>query len=363
MGIDTGTHPAALRGAPIEWATLERILAVRLDNLGDVILAGPALRALRAAAPRARLDLLTSPAGAAAAGLLGCVDDVRAASVPWQDADGRPVDPADLHRLADGLAARAYQAAVILTSFSQSPWPAAFTCALARIPIRAGVSREFGGSLLTHWVDGLPDGLHQADRAAELLVRLGVAVPDRALRVVVPAAAGRTARRLAGAAPYAVLLPGASCPARRYPARHFADLADLLAAAGLRVLVCGTAREGPLVEQVRAGAGTRGVGMAGVVDLATLAALLAHARITVTNNSGGMHVADAVGAPLVALFAGTERESEYRPRSRGARLLRRPTECAPCRAFDCPVGHHACLDLPPATVAAAALSVGAPRAA
>jgi ADP-heptose:LPS heptosyltransferase len=96
-----------------------------------------------------------------------------------------------------------------------------------------------------------------------------------------------------------------------------------LAADGLPVVVTGPAAERDLVAAVAAR--TRGVvALAGAFDVPDLAALLAGAAVAVTNNSGGMHLADAVGTPVVALFAGTEDEGQYRP----ARC--RPRCCA-CR--------------------------------
>jgi len=372
-----GAHPAADRAGPIDLGRAHRILAVRPDNLGDVLLLTPALRALRAAAPpRARLDLLATPAGAAVGPLLDSVDEVvEVPSVSWQDADGKTFDPGAQLVLIRRLAAGRYDLAVIFTSYSQSPWPAAFVCACAGIPVRAGASREFGGSLLTHWTDAVPEGLHQADRALALLSRFGVPTDqvDRRLALRLPPDAGTATRRRLGAfppgAPYAVLLPGATCASRRYPAHRFAAVAELLADAGLWVVVAGTAREAELVEQVRAGAdraptgpgdpssgsaATLGVGLAGALTVPELAALLRDAAVVVTNNSGGAHLADAVRAPVVVLFAGTEREAEYRPRAGTGTLLRRPTACSPCRAFSCPYQHE-CLDIPPAQVAAAAL--------
>ena len=80
-----GHHPAADLGEPIPWRSVRRVLAVRTGSLSDVVLLTPALRALRAALPHARIDLLTSPAGAAAAPTLSTVDSVRTAAVIWQD--------------------------------------------------------------------------------------------------------------------------------------------------------------------------------------------------------------------------------------------------------------------------------------
>lgn len=352
-------HPAALAGPPIDWASLDRLLVVRPDNLGDVLLAGPAVAALRAAAPRARIDLLASPAGAAGAQLLSEIDDVVVARVSWQQI-AVTAEPPDVELVAR-IAARRYAAAVVLTSFSQSPWPAGYALQRAGVPLRAGMSKEFGGTALTHWVPSVDDGLHQADRALRLLAALGVpteAIPPT-LHATVPAAAAEhvsaalRGRGLDPGEPYAVVLPGASCPARRWPAQRFRAATELLAAQGLPVVVTGPAAERDLVAAVAADTPAV-VASAGAFAVPELAALLSGAAVAVTNNSGGMHLADAVGTPVVALFAGTEEEGQYRPRSVPSAVLRVPTSCSPCRQFRCPFDLE-CLAVPPRDVAAAAL--------
>jgi ADP-heptose:LPS heptosyltransferase len=350
-------HPAALAGPPIDWAALRRILVVRPDNLGDVVLSGPALRALRRAAPRARLDLLAAPAGAAVAPLLPEVGEVLVASVSWQQLDPAAVPAEEDLALLDRIRAGRYDAAVLLTSFTQSPWPAAQLCRLAGVPVRVGTSKEFGGAGLTHWVPSPPDELHQVDRALRVLARVGVPPVDGRLRLAVPDAAHATARRVLAehgvTGPYAVLLPGASCSSRRYPVDRFAEVAGLLAAAGLPVLVGGTAAESEPVGRVarnRPGV----LAAAGELDVPALAAALAGARVVVCNNSGGAHLADAVGVPAVVLFAGTEQPDQFRPRAVPAAVLTVPTPCAPCRQLRCPYGLE-CLDLAPERVAREAL--------
>jgi len=350
-------HPAALAGPPIDWAALRRILVVRPYNLGDVVLSGPALRALRRAAPRARLDLLAAPAGAAVAPLLPEVGEVLVASVSWQQLDPAAVPAEEDLALLDRIRAGRYDAAVLLTSFTQSPWPAAQLCRLAGVPVRVGTSKEFGGAALTHWVPSPPDELHQVDRALRVLARVGVPPVDGRLRLVVPDEARAAGRRVLAqhgvTGPYAVLLPGASCSSRRYPVDRFAEVAGLLAAAGLPVLVSGTAAESEPVSRV---AGNRpGVLAAGgELDVPALAAALAGARVVVCNNSGGAHLADAVGVPAVVLFAGTEQPEQFRPRAVPAAVLTVPTPCAPCRQLRCPYGLE-CLDLAPERVAREAL--------
>jgi ADP-heptose:LPS heptosyltransferase len=347
-----------LPAAPVDWRALRHVLAVRLDNLGDVVMVTPALRALRAAlAPGARLDLLASPGGAALAPLLPDVDEVHALRAIWQDADGRlPQDPARELALVEQL--RGYDAVVVFTSFAQSPYAMGYAAYLAGVPVRAGVSKEFAGSVLSHWLPAPPDAQHQSDRALALLAALGVPAQGAHLSLTVPEAARAQAAAVRASVglpdDYAVLAPGASCPSRRYPPERFAAVARDL---GMPVAVVGTEKEADLVAQVVAGAPSA-VGLAGRLDVPGLVALIEGARLAVTNNSGGMHFADAVGTPVVALFAGTEDESQFAPRSGPARLLRVPTTCSPCRAFACPYALE-CLDVAPADVVAAGRELAA----
>ena len=163
---------------------LQRILAVRLDNAGDVVMLGPALRALRAFAPAGHLALLASPVGAQAAELLPEVDEVITVRAVWQDAsDALAFDPDRERRLVQRLADGRFDAAFIFTSFSQSPFPAAYACYLAHVPVRAGQPGDFGGAVLSHRVPSAPGGSHQVDRNLHLLEHLGIPVPSRALRV------------------------------------------------------------------------------------------------------------------------------------------------------------------------------------
>lgn len=359
-------HPAALTGPPVNWRRMDRLLVVRPDNLGDVLMAGPALRALRNAAPNARIELLAAPAGAPAAELLPEVSGVLTASVSWQHAGAGDVPIADDLRLVERIAAGGYSAAVVLTSFSQSPWPAGYLCRLAGVPVRIGMSKEFGGTGLTHWVpapDGDPaaDAAHQVDRALHLLRQVGVPPVSGRLHAVVPQPARRIGERvlaehgMASGRPYALILPGASCPSRRYPVDRFAQAARLITRSGLPVVVAGTAKESTLVAAV-VDACPGAVGLVDRLDVPALAHVVSAARVVVCNNSGGAHLASALGTPTVVLFAGTERVSQYRPRYTPVVLLTMATSCSPCRQFVCPYAQE-CLDIAPERVAQAAITL------
>lgn len=347
-------HPGADRGEPLDPAALERTLVVRPDNLGDVVTATPVLRALRAFAPDARIDLLASPVGALAAPLLPWVDGVVTVSAPWQQLG--PSDVADTD-LLDRL--RGYTAMLVLTSPSQSPWPVAQLGRLAGIGVRAVLSAEFGGAVATHWVSQPPEETHQVDRGLHLLTALGIPADGAGPSLHIPADTVAGVAALPGADRFALLAPGASCPSRRYPPDRFGAVAAAVAESGLAVRVSGTAAESALVSQVVAAAGHPGVVALPPVPVPEFAALIAAATVAITNNSAGMHLADAVGTPVVVTHGGTERLTDVCPRQVPSVLLSEPVGCSPCRQLRCPydAGVPACLDLRPARVAAAAIAL------
>ncbi|MDP9364509.1 MAG: glycosyltransferase family 9 protein, partial [Chloroflexota bacterium] len=208
------------------WLAARNILAVRLDNIGDAVMLGPALRAVKETSPDARLTLLATPGGATAAPLLPWVDDVLVWRPIWQEIKPAALDPARERELIDLLASRGFDAAMIFTSFSQTPHVPGYVCYLAGIPLRAGESKEFGGATLSTELRGAPDELHQVERNLRLVETLGFRARERRLAVAVPDEARRAVPDLlarAGldpAAPFLLLHPGASARARRYPAER-----------------------------------------------------------------------------------------------------------------------------------------------
>jgi ADP-heptose:LPS heptosyltransferase len=342
-------------------AAARRILVVRPDNIGDVILASPALRALRAYRPDAVLGLLASPAGAAAAALLPWVDEVIEARPAWQQigGDSGPTREQELELIAC-LARGTWDAAIVLTSLRQTPWAAAYAAFLAGIPTRAGLAADFGGALLTHPIEPPPLELHAAHRNLALLEALGVAPAGDRLEIRVPDAARRsvTARLAAsgvGDAPFLLVAPGASAPARRVdPVRLGAAAWHIGETIGAAVVVTGAARDGALVAQCARAA----PGSVSLADLSVpeLAALVERTVLVLCCNSAPMHLADALGRPVVVAFAGTELGSQWAPRYSRHRLVARPVPCAPCYRITCPIG-NACLDVTAEEIAAAALSL------
>lgn len=343
-----------------DWTRVRRLVVLRLDNLGDVVMIGPALRAIKAHHPQIHLTLLASPGGAPAAALLPWVDQLRVHRPLWQDLGCLPFDPAREATLIDALRGGHYDAALILTSFNQSPHPAALACALAGIPVRIASSHE-RGQALTFALPSAPDPLHQVERYLRLVEAVGLPATDRRLALAIPEAARTGARELLAArgvtADYLVLNPFTSCEARTYEPARFASAARIIGdRTGLAVALCGgekdRSRAAALVERL----GPRGVNLVGATDLPLFAAVIAGARLVLTGNTGALHIADALSVPQLILYAGTDLESQWAPRASPHLLLRRETPCNPCYRFTCPY-HHECLAFSPVQVASAALQL------
>ncbi|MGY1644333.1 glycosyltransferase family 9 protein [Geodermatophilus sp. SYSU D00703] len=326
-----------------EPAPRRTVLVARLDSAGDVLVQGPLVRAVAAGADR--VVFLAGPAGAEAAGLLPGVDAVWTWSCPWVLGDPPPVDPADLAALTDRVRALAPDEAVVSTSFHQSPLPLALVLRTAGVPRISAISVDYPGSLLDvrHRVD---DDLPEPERALSLARAAGFELPpgdDGRLEVrrPLPPVAHEPGSRGPFEPGYVVLHPGASVPARAWPAQRCAEAVEALTDAGHRVLVTGGPGERALTAAV---AGTRGVDLGGSTSLAEMAALLDGAAAVVVGNTGPAHLAAAVGTPVVSLFSPVVPAARWAPYGVPTVLL--GDQDAPCRgtrARECPVPGHPCL--------------------
>ncbi|WP_030423247.1 glycosyltransferase family 9 protein [Streptomyces sp. NRRL F-5065] len=310
-----------------------KALVTRLDSFGDVLLAGPAVRAVAARADH--VTLLCGPRGAPAARLLPGVDEVLVWDAPWGGFDPPLVRREDIDALVGRIDA---DTALILTSFHQSPLPTALVLRLAGVGRIAADSVDYPGSLLDVRHRRAP-GAHEAEAALDLAGAAGFPQPDDGrLRVHPPPRTGR----LTGPGPYVVLHPGASVPARAWSPARAAEAVRELAAAGHRVLVTGGSGERDLTAHV---AGRHGTDLGGRTGAPELAGVLAGAGAVVTGNTAPAHLAAAVGTPVVSLFAPVVPAGRWRPYGVPSVLLGdQDAPCAGSRARECPVPGHPCLD-------------------
>jgi ADP-heptose:LPS heptosyltransferase len=347
-----------------------RLLVVRLDSMGDVLVSGPAIRAVAAAADH--LTLLTGPLGEAAGRLLPGVDGVLVWSCPWIANPAPPVVPVEVGVLVDRLARLRLDEAVILTSFHQSPLPTALLLRLAGVPRIVAASEDYPGSLLDLRLPIPGDG-PEPERMLATVRAAGFELPpgdDGKLAVRLPPEAGR--RSIAPESPYLVVHPGTTAAARGYPPERWAETVRLLISAGWVVLVTGSASERELTAGIVAAARAdlrnpaSVLDLAGALDLPGLARLLTGARAVLVANTGPAHLAAAVGTPVVSLFAPVVPAERWAPYGVPVALL--GDQDAPCRSTRrtvCPVPGHPCLTgvEPSAVAQAVALLVRHPTAA
>ncbi|MBE1577940.1 glycosyltransferase family 9 protein [Amycolatopsis roodepoortensis] len=314
------------------------VLVARMDNLGDVLLAGPCVRAVAAGADR--VVLLTGPRGRAAGELLPGADEVITWCAPWIDPEPPPVTQEDTDALVRRLREFSFDAALILTSFHQSPLPLALLLRLAGVPWIGAISEDYPGSLLDlrHRVEGDPP---EPVRMLSLAEDAGFSLPagdDGGLAVRWPLP---PVEELVGDEDYVVVHPAASVPARQPSAERSAAIVRALQAAGRRVVVTGSPSESALTGRVAGNA----LDLGGRTGLAELAAVLAGADVVVAPNTGPAHLAAAVGTPVVSLFAPVVPASRWAPYGVPSEVLGdQHAACKDSRARVCPVPGHPCLD-------------------
>ena len=335
-----------------------RIAILAPNWLGDAVMALPALQTLRDHHPDAHLAVAARPGVAPLFAMVPGVDAV----IPLESRGGLS-HVRRWRRDAARLAAGRLDVAVLLPNSFIAAW----ITAQARVPERWGYGTNLRGRWLTRACRRPSSSLHQADYYLALTSALGFAPSPRVARVRVPPHAREAAAALVPRGPFLVLAPGAAYGrAKQWPPEHFARLAATMwrtrGTASVLIGAGGDAAAGvdvrralaPMPRGVEAHAAL--VDLIGKTDLATLAAVLGGARAVVANDSGAMHLAAAVGAPVVAIFGPTN-EHQTAPLPAGAdapapRLAIHSVWCRPCMLRECPLGHMCMRGVSPDDVAA-----------
>ena len=334
MGAKSGT---------VDPASLGRIL-LRLPNwLGDVCFAASAVTRLAEASPRARFVAACRRSLAPLAARLPRVDSVVVVDAA-KGLRGTLRSAKDLRR------ARCDAAVVFPRSLR-----AAMPVSLARIPVRVGFASDARSLFLTHPVRGWKPlrSLHRTAYFGALLSPFGLEAPTAPWSFAAPPQSLAWAdawlredpRRRPGKPLVAFEPGGAYGVAKRWPEERYAALAGRLVREGVAdVVLVGTADMAPLHDRIAAAAKAPILKAAGKTDLLQLSALLARSSLLVTNDTGPMHLAAAMGVPIVALFGSTD-PAVCGPRGRGpATVVYDKVPCAPCYLKECPVEGHPCLD-------------------
>jgi ADP-heptose:LPS heptosyltransferase len=333
---------------------MRRIAVFRALQLGDLLCAVPALRALRKAAPRARITLIGLPwASGFVERYRMYVDDF----IAFPGHPGMPEadpQPHALPRFYAEARAREFDLAIQLHGSGGLTNP---------LTLALGAQRAAGFHLAG---EPCPDAAafalwdpaeHEVLRYLRLLALLGIRPDGAQLEFPLrPADHAELARTLPGlqAGSYVCIHPGARLPSRRWPPQRFASVADGLAAQGWKVIVTGAAGERELTAAVIDAMQASAVDLTGRTSLGALAALLAGARLLVCNDTGVSHVAAAVGAPSVVVCSGAD-PGRWAPLDRQRhRVLHADVPCRPCAHHACPIGHPCALAVGSEQVLAAA---------
>jgi heptosyltransferase-2 len=328
----------------------------------------PALEALRERYPGARISILARPWVAGLYGREPFCDEL----IPYEAPRGWK-GLGEKHRLAVELRRRRFDAAILL----QNAFEAAALVRWAGIPVRIGYARDGRGWLLTHPIPTPLEGetpRHQRFYYLELLkrARLINSYPlDGAIRLYGAAAAAAAGRerlqRIFDARPIIGVSPGAAYGgAKRWLPERFADAAVQVARErGAGVAVFGSKEEAPICEVVSERIQAEGVhsaSLAGSTALGEFIEMAAACDVFLTNDSGPMHIASALGVPTVVVFGATD-ENATGPTGRHSRIVREPVDCSPCLLRECPIDHRCMTRVSAERVAQTALElVGIERA-
>ncbi len=316
-----------------------RVLIVRTDRVGDVILSTPVIRALRAAHPDAHLVMVVRPAHRE---LVEGNPDLN--EVILYDKDGPEKSWAGSLRFAAELRARKFDTAIILHSTNR----VVLVSWLAGIPRRIGYARRLPW-LLTDAVPYVkPAGdRHELEYNLDLLRPLGIQPTERTL--FVPTTREQETKveiflreqGMNGSGSLIALHPGASCPSKRWPVERFAAVADrLIEQYGVKIVVVTGPDEVATGEKVLKTMRHPAIPALGALSLGELACLFKKTGCLISNDSGPVHLACAVGTPVVSIFGrwgGGLSPTRWGPTGANSMVLHHDVGCRPCLAHRCPI--------------------------
>lgn len=328
-------------------ASISRILVVRLDTIGDVLLSEPAIAALRQRFPNARLDAVVAPVGKAVLAGSPDIDNFFIYDAPWHAAwRGRPVKWRDewgkLGPALGELRRQRYDLALELRGDFRD---ILFTAAVgARITVGSGW--RGGGFMLDHDVN-INQKRHQLESTLAIVAATGAPATPRSPRLYVQPEHRRRAQEALAAADNQTLVAihlGAGFPSKRLPLSSFLKTAHALVPNGTRRLVLiGGEEDRPLADKFLTAGPTDTINLVGSLGLLETAAVLERCQLFLGNDSGPMHMAAAVGTPVVCFFGPSE-PYRYRPYGVEHRVLEVELDCRPCDFVHCVHREYLCMN-------------------
>ncbi len=346
-------------GAGMSHIVPERILIVRLDRIGDVVLSTPVIQVLRTAYPQAFIAMMVRSE---------CQDLVMGNPalnqvIIYEKGRGyRGIR--ETIRFAWRLRRSKFNVALVLHPTYRSHW----IVRLAGIPVRIGYQRK-GGRLLTHRLPHRKQEgrRHEADYTLDLVRFMGLHPPaPHPVVPVRPEAERRVSALLeklglSASEPLVVLHPSASCPSKRWLPQRFAEVADrLIDTTGHRMILVAGPGDLRYANEVEQAMRCRAVNLAGMLSIAELACVLKRCRLLISNDSGPVHVAAALGTPVVTIFGRNQpglSQGRWGPLGEGHVILQKDVGCVTCLAHKCDIGFLCLTSLSSEEVYQAAVNV------
>lgn len=323
----------------IQWEKLERVAVLRLDHLGDVILALPFLEAIKRLAPQAEIDFYVGPWAEPAVPLSNLPIRPVIFSARWFDRSNDKSGSKGIKELARTLKAGKYDLAFDLRGdlrHALSMW-------MAGIPHRVGYGITGGKFLFTQPIQ-YQGVMHETDRDLDLLTQAGGIVEKGTYARFYPDEAAKKRARavkkeLGLSRPVIALHATCAATAKRWPEENWRALIGRLPEKYDLVMV-GASNEKSDMERIVRGLPRKVFLTAGSLDLPALAAFLSEASLFIGVDSGPAHVAAAVDIPVLSLFSGTNSAAQWSPRGENVTVIQKPPVCSPCARTVCPLEHQ-----------------------
>jgi heptosyltransferase-2/heptosyltransferase-3 len=321
---------------PIPWSGVKKVAVLRMDHIGDVLLALPCLEALTRQLPQAQVDFFVGPWSRDAAELSGLKVGVKIFSAPWFSKNTPKAWPLkSIQELSGRLQENHYDAVIDL----RGDFRHILAMKFANIPIRIGQTRTGGGFLLTHPVIFNPE-LHEVDQNLSLLSQTGLetgagnTTPRIFLRPEDEKEAERISHSLNLTRPVIALHATCAATAKQWPPENWRQLIEAIPS-DFDIVMVGTVKEKNDMEKIIGGCPRKVVLTAGMFKLGELAAFLKRCQLFIGVDSGPAHIAAAVGTPVISLLSGTNLASQWSPRGPKVTVIQKVTPCSPCERTEC----------------------------
>jgi ADP-heptose:LPS heptosyltransferase len=321
----------------IDWKSLKKIAVLRLDHLGDVMMALPVIKELEQALPNAQVDFFIGPWAKDIVEIAGLRATPKVFSASWFEREGvRRGTWNSIKALEELLGEGEYDAVIELRGMGQH----ILSMYKARIKHRVGMARMGLAFLLTHRLVYQP-GLHEISRNLESLKQAGIDLstpnefPQLYPRKEDEQSQTEVRQKMGITRPVIAVHAICSAPAKRWPVSRWQQLMDQLPEE-MDVVMIGTEGEKPGIEEIQKACRRKIFSAAGLLNLPALAAFLKECKLFIGVDSGPAHIAAAVGTPVVSVYSGINAADRWGPQGQQVTIIQKKPPCSPCELVTCP---------------------------